>query len=48
MIVEASYFAISIIIVGIGNDSFSAMNKLDSDDKLLKSSNGKKALRDIV
>lgn len=47
-IVEASYFAISIIIVGVGNDSFSTMNRLDSDDKLLKDSKGKKAMRDIV
>ena len=47
-IVEASYFAISIIIVGIGNDSFSTMNRLDSDDKLLQDSRGKKAMRDIV
>ena len=30
-IVEASYYAISIIIVGIGNDSFTTMNALDSD-----------------
>ena len=47
-IVEASYYAISIIIVGVGNESFSTMNRLDSDGKLLKGFNGKKAMRDIV
>ena len=47
-IVEASYFAISIIIIGVGDDSFNSMNRLDSDNKLLKASNGKVAMRDIV
>lgn len=47
-IVEASFYAISIVIIGVGNDSFNSMNRLDSDNELLKSSNGKRALRDIV
>ncbi len=47
-IVEASFYPISIIIIGVGNADFSAMEFLDSDDKKLKSSNGSLALRDIV
>ncbi len=30
-IVEASYYPISIIIVGVGNEDFSKMDQLDSD-----------------
>lgn len=46
-IVDASYLPISIIIVGVGAEDFSAMNMLDSDDRKL-SSGGKTALRDCV
>lgn len=46
-IVRASQLPLSIIIVGVGNADFSAMNELDSDDSLL-SVDGKKACRDIV
>ena len=46
-IIDASYLAMSIIIVGVGNANFDNMEELDADDGLL--SNGrKKALRDIV
>jgi len=38
---------LSIIIVGVGQEDFSAMEELDSDDALL-SHNGKTAKRDIV
>ncbi|RWS24915.1 copine-8-like isoform X1 [Leptotrombidium deliense] len=46
-IISASALPMSIIIVGVGNADFSAMDQLDSDDKLLKVEN-MKAVRDIV
>lgn len=46
-IVTASSLPMSIIIVGIGNAEFDAMEQLDSDDRML-SCNGKFAERDIV
>jgi len=46
-IVKASCLPMSIIIVGVGNADFSAMNELDSDSVTL-SVDGKKAIRDIV
>ncbi|RWS28392.1 copine-8-like isoform X2 [Leptotrombidium deliense] len=46
-IISASSLPLSIIIVGVGNADFSAMDQLDSDDKLLSIDNAK-ALRDIV
>lgn len=47
-IVEASRLPMSIIIVGVGGADFSAMEFLDSDDKLLSSARGDVASRDIV
>nr|XP_019942823.1 PREDICTED: copine-3-like [Paralichthys olivaceus] len=47
-IVEASRLPMSIIIVGVGDADFSAMEFLDSDDKLLRSPTGDVAARDIV
>ena len=47
-IVDASYSALSIIIIGVGNADFSAMDDLDCDDGLLRSSSGRTAQRDIV
>jgi len=47
-IVEASRLPMSIIIVGVGEADFSAMEFLDSDDKLLKTATGDVAARDIV
>ncbi|XP_070708666.1 copine-3-like [Pempheris klunzingeri] len=47
-IVEASRLPMSIIIVGVGGADFSAMEFLDSDDKLLSSPRGGIAARDIV
>lgn len=38
---------LSIIIVGVGNDSFEKMDILDSDNELL-TFNGRTAARDIV
>eukprot|EP00094_Tigriopus_californicus_P005011 TCALIF_04825-PA protein Name:"Similar to Gusb Beta-glucuronidase (Mus musculus)" AED:0.10 eAED:0.10 QI:0/0/0/0.71/1/1/7/0/1725 len=46
-IIEASKYPMSIIIVGVGEEDFSAMEELDSDDKLLSYYN-QKAQRDIV
>ena len=47
-IVEASFHAISLIIVGIGKADFSAMEKLDGDKHPLYDSSGRKVMRDIV
>jgi hypothetical protein len=47
-IVEASYLPLSLLIVGVGNADFSAMDFLDSDDKKLTTQTGRVALRDIV
>lgn len=46
-IINASKYPISIIIVGVGNSEFDAMDELDADDKLLRIGN-KIAERDIV
>uniref|UniRef100_A0A7N6AGT7 Copine-3 n=1 Tax=Anabas testudineus TaxID=64144 RepID=A0A7N6AGT7_ANATE len=47
-IVAASRLPMSIIIVGVGGADFSAMEFLDSDDRLLHSPTGDLASRDIV
>ena len=47
-IVHASHSPLSIVIVGVGKADFTAMNALDSDDKILSSSSGQIATRDIV
>jgi len=46
-IIEASHLPISIIIVGVGEEDFTAMDDLDSDDSLLRSGS-LVAKRDIV
>merc|ERR1719510_2401628 len=46
-IIAASDLPMSIIIIGVGDEDFSAMEALDSDDKLLRA-NGRVASRDIV
>ena len=38
----------SLIIVGVGNENFSSMELLDSDDRVLRDSAGRAAARDIV
>lgn len=48
VLVEASYLPISIIIIGVGNANFDKMDILDGDGKLLRSSRGISAARDIV
>ena len=47
-IVEASYYPISIIIIGVGDSGFGSMDLLDCDDKKLTDYQGRKAQRDIV
>ena len=39
-IIRASAYPISIVIVGVGSADFSAMNELDSDDRLLSATEG--------
>jgi hypothetical protein len=48
VIVELSNYPVSIIIIGVGDDDFINMHRLDSDDSVLKSSKGQPAMRDIV
>lgn len=40
LIVELSRFPVSIIIIGVGNESFEKMTFLDSDEKVLRNSKG--------
>lgn len=47
-LVKASYLPMSIIIVGVGNDSFDKMEELDGDKGQLVDDSGKKAVRDVV
>lgn len=47
-IVNASKLPMSIIIVGVGGADFSAMEFLDGDNGVLRSSSGEAAVRDIV
>jgi len=46
-IINASTLPMSIIIIGVGNEDFSAMEFLDSDGQVLRH-NGRAAVRDIV
>jgi len=47
-IVSAAEYPISIIIVGVGEANFDAMEELDGDEVRLSTQNGKVASRDIV
>lgn len=47
-IVEASHLPLSLLIVGVGEADFSAMDLLDSDKKKLTTESGRVAVRDIV
>uniref|UniRef100_A0A8C5RJQ4 Copine C-terminal domain-containing protein n=2 Tax=Elapidae TaxID=8602 RepID=A0A8C5RJQ4_LATLA len=38
----------SIIIIGVGNADFAAMEFLDADNRMLRSYTGEEAVRDIV
>lgn len=48
LVVTGSNYPLSIIIIGVGNADFSAMEALDSDDALLRDHKGRTAARDIV
>ncbi|XP_038662795.1 copine-2 [Scyliorhinus canicula] len=47
-IVQAAKLPMSIIIVGVGNADFAAMEFLDGDNRVLRSYTGEEATRDIV
>lgn len=47
-IVNASKLPLSLIIVGVGEADFTAMEFLDGDDGVLRSPTGEAAVRDIV
>lgn len=47
-LVKLSEYPCSIIIIGIGDEDFSDMEKLDSDKKKLKDADGHVTKRDIV
>lgn len=47
-VVQASKLPMSIIIVGVGNADFAAMEFLDGDSRVLHSYTGEEAARDIV
>ena len=47
-LVEASFYPISVIIVGIGDADFSSMDVLDADIEPLIDSRNRKADRDLV
>lgn len=47
-IVKASHLPMSLIIVGVGNADFAAMNELDGDNGVLKAPSGEPVKRDIV
>ena len=47
-IVRASSSPLSIIIIGVGNEKFKLMKRLDSDDSVLRDNYGNCVLRDIV
>lgn len=47
-IVAASSLPLSLIIIGVGDEDFSSMEFLDADKRVLKSSTGIAAARDIV
>jgi len=47
-IVDSSALPLSIIIVGVGNADFAAMDQLDADEQRLTTMDGRAAVRDIV
>ncbi|MEE6499763.1 hypothetical protein FKM82_003576 [Ascaphus truei] len=47
-IVQAAKLPMAIIIIGVGNADFSAMEFLDGDNRVLRSYTGEEASRDIV
>ena len=47
-LVKGSSKPLSVIIIGVGNDDFESMIKLDADEKPLINSEGEMAARDLV
>ena len=47
-LVECGQLPLSVIIVGVGDEDFSKMERLDADDDPLYNSRGIKAERDLV
>ena len=47
-IVDASVLPLSLLIVGVGDDDFSAMEVLDGDDHRIRAPSGRLAARDCV
>ena len=43
LIVECTNFPMSIIIIGLGDGDYTAMERLDSDEKTLKDGTGRTA-----
>ena len=48
LVVKLSHEACSIIIIGVGNADFDAMEELDGDGALLRDDYGRACVRDIV
>lgn len=48
LVVQLSDLPCSIIIIGVGDADFSAMEELDGDDGILRDSTGRPARRDTV
>jgi len=48
LVCQAADLPVSIIIVGVGNEKFENMQKLDGDDEPLTDRRGNKCSRDIV
>lgn len=47
-IINASSLPVSVLILGLGNEDFTEMEKLDGDSNILTSRSGQKTKRDIV
>ena len=48
IIIKSSYLPFSVIVIGVGNEDFTAMKQLDADKTELIDKNGNKAERDII
>ena len=48
ILVEASKYPLSVIIIGVGKEDFELMEELDSDKSALRDNFGHTAVRDIV
>ena len=48
IIIKSSYLPFSVIVIGVGNEDFTAMKELDADKTELIDKNGNKAERDII